>query len=168
MVSLRADGSLLGDLYAFATTASMAVMMVIARRHRVIPMLPAACMSALLSALVAAPFVAWVMPVGVDLLNLALFGLVKSALGLALFTIGSRMIPAAETALIGALDAPLAPVSVFLAFGEVPGKATVAGGGIVFLAVFAPSVGRHCDAPVSRRRGRPGFTVGARKWLLHC
>ena len=64
MVGLGADGSLLGDLYAFAMTAAMAVMMVIARKHRFIPMLPAVCMSALLSALVAAPFAAWVMPGG--------------------------------------------------------------------------------------------------------
>jgi len=66
---------------------------------------------------------------------LVLFGVVNSALGLVLFIIGSKNIPAIETALITALDAPLAPIWVWLLFSEVPGVATLFGGAIVFVAV---------------------------------
>ena len=90
-------------------TASLAVMMVISRRHQGIPVMQAACVSALLSGFVAIPFAADLAVSGIDLINLALFGLVNSAIGLALFTLGSRMLPAIETGLIGSLDAPLAP-----------------------------------------------------------
>jgi drug/metabolite transporter (DMT)-like permease len=55
MVGFGGDGGLLGDLLAFGMTAAMAVIMVIARRHRSIPVMPAACLSALLSALAALP-----------------------------------------------------------------------------------------------------------------
>jgi drug/metabolite transporter (DMT)-like permease len=64
-----------------------------------------------------------------------LFGLVNSAAGLALFTLGARMLPVIETALIGSLDAPLAPLWVWLAFNEIPSISTLAGGLIVFSAV---------------------------------
>ena len=137
MVGLSTDGTLAGDLLAFCMTVCMAIMMVIARRFQAIPMLPAACLSAVLSIVVVAPFAQWNVPDLPDLVNLALFGVVNSALGLALFAIGSKMLPATETALIGALDAPLAPVWVLIAFGEVPGPATLAGGSIVFIAIVA-------------------------------
>jgi len=47
------------------------------------------------------------------------------------------MLPAIETALIGALDAPLAPVWVWLCFAETPSVETLIGGTIVFAAVIA-------------------------------
>ncbi len=74
---------------------------------------------------------------GPDLVNLALFGLVNSALGLVLFTLGSRLLPAIETGLIGSLDAPLAPIWVWLAFAETPTRISLIGGFIVFVAVAA-------------------------------
>jgi drug/metabolite transporter (DMT)-like permease len=72
---------------------------------------------------------------GHEFLLLALFGLVNSAVGLGLFTIGARFLPAIETALIGSLDAPLAPLWVWLAFNETPSTITLIGALIVFTAV---------------------------------
>lgn len=132
-----AEGSLLGDILAFGMTLAMAAMMVISRRCRTIPILAAACLSALLSALACWPFAAAAALSGEQMLFLALFGLVNSALGIALFTLGSRLLPPVETALIGSLDAPLAPIWVWLAFGETPGHNTVLGGLLVFGAVVA-------------------------------
>lgn len=137
MVGLGGDGSLPGDLLAFGMTASMAAMMVISRRYQGIPVMQAACLSALLSGLIGMPFAADLAVSGPDLVNLALFGLVNSSIGLVLFTLGSRMLPAIETGLIGSLDAPLAPVWVWLAFAETPTTATLTGGLIVFVAVAA-------------------------------
>jgi drug/metabolite transporter (DMT)-like permease len=135
MVGFGVEGGILGDLLAFGMTLCMAALMVMARRFRTIPVMPAAALSALLTALVAWPLGE---PLSVDthqLVLLALFGIVNSALGLALFTLGARLIPAIETALIGALDAPLAPLWVWLAFGETPSRSTLAGGAVVFGAV---------------------------------
>ncbi len=64
-----------------------------------------------------------------------MFGVVNSALGLSLFILGARLLPSVETALITALDAPLAPILVWLVFNETPGLATLIGGSIVFIAV---------------------------------
>lgn len=135
MVGLGVEGGLIGDILAFGMTLCMAAMMVIARRFRNIPVMPAACLSALLSGLVCWPLGEPLAISGYELFLLALFGLVNSAVGLALFTLGARLLPAIETALIGALDAPLAPLWVWFAFGETPGIGTFAGGLIVFMAV---------------------------------
>jgi drug/metabolite transporter (DMT)-like permease len=68
---------------------------------------------------------------------LAAFGLINSPISIVLFALGSRLLPAIETGLIGSLDAPLAPIWVWLAFGETPTTATLIGRLIVFGAVFA-------------------------------
>jgi len=137
MVGLGGEGSMSGDALAFAMTAAMAGMMVIARHARGIAVLQAACLSSLFSGLVSLPFAFHLWVGGPELFNLALFALVNSAIGTVLFALGSRLLPAIETGLIGSLDAPLAPVWVWLAFGEIPGPATLLGGSIVFGAVFA-------------------------------
>ena len=131
------EGSLSGDFLAVLMTLGMAVMMVISRKHRDIPILAAACLSAVLSSAACWPLAAHMLPPPDMLLELAVFGLVNSAVGIALFTLGARLIPAVETALIGALDAPLAPVWVWLAFSEIPGRNTILGGILVFGAVLA-------------------------------
>lgn len=137
-------GGLLGDLLALGMTLSLALLMSIAKRYPNIPTLAAATLSAALSALVALPFAgdAAAYPPGIWL-ALALFGLVNSALGLALFTLGARLLPPIETALIGALDAPLAPVWVWLAFGIAPDIFTILGGLIVFGAVLTHILGQR-------------------------
>jgi len=134
MVGLGVEGGLFGDLLALGMTLSLAVMMVIARKYPDIPLMPAAGVSVLLSGLVCWPFGTPFAIDGGDLIALALFGLVNSAAGLALFTLGARHLPAIETALIGALDAPL---WVWLVFGETPSGNTMLGAAIVFAAVAA-------------------------------
>ena len=137
MVGFGMEGGFFGDLLAFGMTLSMALMMVIARHYRDIPVMPAACLSALLSGLACWPIGNPLAVTGNELLLLMLFGVVNSALGLALFTLGARLLPAIETALIGSLDAPLAPLWVWLVFNETPGASTMIGGAIVFIAVAA-------------------------------
>lgn len=146
MVGFGFEGGLLGDLLALAMTLSLAVLMVMSRRYQNIPTMPAACISALLSGLVAVPFSGSIAVSGSDLILLALFGLVNSAVGLSLFTLGARLIPAIETALIGALEAPIAPLWVWLAFAETPSSATMWGGAIVLGAVISHIFGQHSKA----------------------
>lgn len=102
------EGHLIGDLLAFGMTACMAIMMLIIRRQQQTPMLPAACLSALLCPVVAWPFTAPLAIGGEDLLALFLFGTTQFGLGLIVLTLGGRLVSATENALVGALDTPLA------------------------------------------------------------
>ena len=129
-------GSLSGDVLAFVMTSAIAAMTVALRRYREVPMLPTACLSNFLGSLVSLAFAAPLAAGTVDLGNLALFGFVQMSLGLTLFTIGSRLIPAAETALLSALETPLAPLWVWLAFDEKVSPQVLIGGGVVMVAVI--------------------------------
>jgi len=135
MVGFGADGTFLGDILALGMTVCCAAMMVLARRFPDIPTMSAACWSALLSGLVCWPMGEPLSLSTSSLVLLVLFGVVNSAVGLILFTLGARFLPPIETALIGSLDAPLAPLWVWIAFDETPSPATLVGGGIVFAAV---------------------------------
>lgn len=136
MIGLGRDGGLSGDALALGMTLAMAYMMVIARRHLGIPTLPAAALSALLSALAALPFVTTLTVTPDEALLLAAFGIVNSALGIALFLMGSARIPPIQTALISALDAPLAPLWVWIAFADTPTAPTLIGAAVVLAAVL--------------------------------
>ncbi len=135
MVGLGREGSLRGDLLAFGMTFTMAVAMVVARHFPDLPFLQASCMSALLSGLIAVPFGRPMSVSGHDVLVLTLFGLTIFGVGLPLFTLGARRLPPIDTALIGSLETPLAPLWVWLAFRETPSAGTLVGGCIVFAAV---------------------------------
>jgi drug/metabolite transporter (DMT)-like permease len=128
-------GSLFGQFVAFLMTVTMAFMAVILRWKRDIPIMPALGLSAWIAAFVALWFCRPFDVSSFDLAMLALFGVTQSALGLVLFGLGSRMIPAAEATLFTALDVPLAPFWVWLAFSEKPSPYAMAGGVIVLLAV---------------------------------
>lgn len=128
-------GSLLGQFVAFIMTLTMALMAVILRWKRDVPIMPALGLSAWIAAFIAVWFCNPFDVSSRDLALLALFGVTQSALGLVLFGLGSRMIPSAEATLLTALDVPLAPLWVWLAFGEQPSPYTLAGGVIVLLAV---------------------------------
>lgn len=135
-----ADGRLLGNALALLMTVLISAMMVAIRRQRAVCMLPAAALSAFLCAALVLP---WASPAAVDagaLAWLVMFGVLQFGLGLLLLTLGIRHVPAGRAALIGALETPLAPALVWLAFDEVPSPATCWGGVIVLAAVAADTV----------------------------
>ena len=128
-------GDFLGQLLAFGMTLSMALMTVILRWKSGLPMVPALGLSAWLATLVCWFFCEPLAIPASDIGILALFGVVNSAVGLALFGWGSRLAPAAEVALISLIDVPLGPFWVWLLFDETPGAWTLAGGLVVLAAV---------------------------------
>ena len=151
MVGITTDGHWLGDLLALGMTVCLALMMIITRLAPDIPLLPSAAVSALLSAAMAFPFSQSFTIAADQWLLLFLFGVVNSALGLSLFILGAKLLPAVETALITALDAPLAPILVWLVFSETPGVPTLVGGLIVFIAVanyLRKTSGKGCTGNV--------------------
>ena len=142
MVGIGSEGTLFGDLLAFGMTLCMAVIMVIVRRSPDVSVMPAACLSALLSSLICWPLGSPLAVTAYDLFLIAMFGILVSAVGVACFTLGAKWLPAIETALIGSLDAPLAPFWIWLVFNEVPSASTVIGGSIVFCAVILNVISR--------------------------
>ncbi len=136
MGSGQGEGHISGDLLAFGATCSMALLMVLGRKFANLDLLAAACLSTLLSAMLSYPF-SGALPSGTDMISLAAFGMINQAAGFICFAFGSRMLPPTETALIGALDAPLAPLWAWLLFAIVPASSTLIGGAIVFAAVLA-------------------------------
>lgn len=136
MVGIGTDGQMFGDALAVLMAFTMAAMILISRRHGTIPALPATCLASALTALAVLPFANLTTVSTQDLGILALFGLVNQVAGFGLFALGARLLPPMETALITALEAPLAPFWVWLILSETPSSATLLGGAVVFAAVI--------------------------------
>lgn len=129
------EGHLAGDLLAFGVAVCMAGMILLIRRHRETPMLPAACLSALLCPVFVWPLAHPGTASGTNMLNLVLFGVTQFGMGLLLLTLGARLISATESALFQAIEVPLATLWVWLAFREGPSVTTWIGGAIIMGAV---------------------------------
>jgi drug/metabolite transporter (DMT)-like permease len=129
-------GHILGDIAAIYMTCTMAMMTVIMRRHREVPMLESAAMSGFAAAALAFffcdPMTATLSQIG----WLALFGIVTQGAGLGIYTMGARRLPSAQAALLSASEVPLSPLWVWIFFAEVPALATFIGGGLVLGAIL--------------------------------
>jgi drug/metabolite transporter (DMT)-like permease len=130
----------LGLALSFVMTLSFAGTLVITRHQRDVSMAPATCISQVLVFAVVAPL-SHPGAVGVrDLGLLVALGVGQIGLGLVFLTIGGRLIPAAEVALITLLEVVLGPLWVWAFLSEQPSAATLAGGVIVLLAVAVQTV----------------------------
>jgi drug/metabolite transporter (DMT)-like permease len=101
-----------------------------------VSMAPAICLSQVLVVLVAAPFAHPGAVTDQDLVLLALLGVGQMGLGLAFLTMGARLLPASEVALITLLEVVLGPLWVWISISEQPSATTIAGGIVVVLAVL--------------------------------
>jgi drug/metabolite transporter (DMT)-like permease len=91
-----------------------------------------------------------------------IMGAVQLTLGLILFTIGSRSVPAAQLALIALVEPTLSPLWAWLASGELPPIWTFIGGAVIVAAIviqalFATRKKRHARKASLERRGQPAF-----------
>jgi drug/metabolite transporter (DMT)-like permease len=145
----------LGLALSFVMTASFAAALVATRHHREVSMAPATCLSQLLVLVVAAPF-ASPSTAGVrDAVLLATLGIAQIGLGFVFLTIGGRLIPAGEVALITLLEIVLGPLWVWIALSEQPSTATILGGAVVLAAVLFDSGDVRAAAGVVVRRRAP-------------
>jgi len=142
-------GALTGDLLAIVMASSFAGATVLVRRHPEIQMAPAALATAL-TALVALPLADPLATAPRDLVLLAFFGVGQFGAGFLLFVAGARLIPAAESSLIGMLETVLGPLWVWLALSERPGAASLAGGALILVALLANTL---IDLVTPRRAG---------------
>ena len=73
-------------------------------------------------------------------------------LGLILYALGSRHVPAAESTLLSLTEVVLSPIWVWLLFGEAAGPLMLLGGGILLAALFGNAI---TGIIRERRAGRP-------------
>ena len=112
-------------------------------------MAPATCLSQLLVLIFAAPFAHPSQVGGRDLALLAGLGITQIGLGLIFLSLGARLIPAAEVALITLLEIVLGPLWGWIVLSEQPSAATLAGGAIVLVAVLIQVRGAPAEPAVA-------------------
>src|ERR671935_1418583 len=141
MVGGPSRPSLVGLVLSLLMSVSFAGTIVITRHQRQVSMAPATCLSQALVFVFAAPFASARSIGSEDLGLLAGLGVTQIGLGLIFLSIGARLIPAAEVALITLLEIVLGPLWVWIALSEQPSATTLAGGAIVLAAVVIQAVG---------------------------
>jgi drug/metabolite transporter (DMT)-like permease len=152
MVGGPGSGFSAGIAISFLMVFGFAGAIVLARRRSDISMAPATCLAQLLVFVVAAPFADFAQADRHDVALLAALGVGQIGLGLVFLTLGARLIPAAEVALISLLEVVLGPLWVWIALSERPAPATIVGGIVVVAAVAVQAGGERLDRVRVRRR----------------
>jgi drug/metabolite transporter (DMT)-like permease len=135
MVGGPSHPSLEGVSLSLLMSISFAGVIVITRHLREVSMAPATCLSQAIVFVCAVPFASTADIGPQDLALLVGLGIGQIGLGLIFLTIGARLIPAAEVALITLLEIVLGPLWVWIFLSEQPSATTIAGGAIVLGAV---------------------------------
>jgi drug/metabolite transporter (DMT)-like permease len=155
MVGGAGSGGVVGVGASFVMTLAFAAAIVITRHKREVSMGPAIALSQLLVFLAFAPLADAPSVSGRDLMLLVTLGVGQMGLGLAFLTVGARLFPAAEAALITLLEVVLGPLWVWIGYSEEPGAATLVGGAVVIGAVVLQTMQRAA-APAGRDRRLTG------------
>jgi drug/metabolite transporter (DMT)-like permease len=131
-------GRTTGNLLALGISFCFAAQLTALRKfHATVDMLPQVLVAGVVSLIVAALFVPSFAASPHDLVLLAVMGCVQLGTGCLLATVASRSLTASELSLLALLEPILGPLWVWVLMREHPGEATLVGGGIVLLAVFA-------------------------------
>ncbi len=130
-----------GLTLSLVMSVSFAATLVLTRHRRDVSMAPAMCLSQVAVFVLAAPFAQPGQAGALDIMLFALLGIAQIGLGFIFLTIGARLIPAGEVALITLLEIVLGPLWVWLFLSEGPSAATFTGGMIVLGAVLLQSRG---------------------------
>jgi drug/metabolite transporter (DMT)-like permease len=126
---------LAGLAFSLIAMVTYSATIVVARYRADVSMAPATCLSQVLVFLMFAPFAHVTQMGGANLGYLALLGVVQMGMALFFLSLGARLVPAADAALISQLENVLGPLWVWLAGIEHPSGPTIAGGVIVIAAV---------------------------------
>jgi len=148
-------GAGLGNLAALLSAAGFAAFTVTLRWGRLGDMLPAVLIGGVLSIVVAVAAIAlrgesFALPLPSILLAVAM-GAVLLGGGMAIYTAGSRSVPAAEIGILALAEVMLAPVWVWLFLNEGASAATFVGGAILLLAIALNALTgmRHRPPPIT-------------------
>jgi len=135
-----ASGHILGNLIAMYIPIAYAAMIVAVRRSKRESMLSAVCLGGIVAASLSALFVADYALTPRDLWISVYLGVFQVGVGFTLMVLGTRFVPAAQVGLLALVEPVLAPLWVWLGFGETPTAATLLGGAIIFLAIVSYSI----------------------------
>lgn len=139
-----AMGALAGNIAALLSAAGFGAFSVALRWGKVKQMLPVSMLGGVFSGIVAAVALgvegAPILASGWDMGVSVVIGAVLLALGMVMYTLGSKVIPAAELTLLSLIEVLLAPMWVFVFLGETASAATFVGGGVLLAAVALNAV----------------------------
>lgn len=146
-------GATAGNVAALISALGFATFTVALRRGRLGDMLPATVLGGVFS-MIAGAGVVWAsggsLAAPLPVIGIAVFmGAGTLAAGLILYTLGSRVLPAAELTLLSMIEVLLAPLWVWLAFGEMATAGTFAGGAVVLVAVMLNALSGARRAPAA-------------------
>jgi drug/metabolite transporter (DMT)-like permease len=133
---VNSEVSWLGDGLALAIAAVFAIAIVLTRRHANIAMMPATALGVLIGACIGASQAASLAVSQQDMFSLFAFGAINLGLGLALFSMGARLVPAIIVALMTVIEPVLGPVWVWLVHAEVPTTRALIGGTFILGALL--------------------------------
>lgn len=133
------DGAMAGNVAALLSALGFAVFTVTLRWGKVTDSLPSVLLGGIFSIVVGATVAgamgqSLAVPVADALWAMAM-GAVTLSGGMVLYELGSRVVPAAETALLSNIEVMLAPLWVWLFLNETASPATFTGGAILLVAV---------------------------------
>lgn len=148
-----AGGETAGNLAALLSAFGFAAFTLTLRWGKLEDMMPAVVLGGLFSMAVAVVVLgvrAEVLAVPVkDIVISAAMGSGMLATGMALYTLGSRVVPAAELTLLSMVEVLLAPVWVWLVLGETASAGTFLGGGILLVAIAGNALSGLRRKPVA-------------------
>ena len=145
-------GQVAGNLSAILSALGFAVFTIALRWGKLEDMLPAVFLAGIF-AIITAAVICQVKGYGFsvprnDILIALSMGIFQVGLGLTIFTIGSKVVPAAELALLSMTEVLLAPIWVWFFLGETASFYTLFGGLILMLAIAGNAVSGLRRKPV--------------------
>ncbi|MDB5663568.1 DMT family transporter, partial [Cypionkella sp.] len=140
-----AGGAMDGNVAALGSALGFAIFTVALRWGKLANMMPAVAIGGLFSMIAAAAALILLgQPVLVPLPEIAisaLMGAITLTGGMLLYTLGSRVVPAAQSTLLSLVEVLLAPVWVWLLLNETVSRGTLIGGAVLLAAVLLNAYG---------------------------
>lgn len=134
-----AAGAMAGNIAALLSALGFAGFTIALRWGKLADMLPAVVLGGIFSMGAALLMMTLygdpILPPPRDIAIALAMGAGILALGMAFYTAGSRVIPAAELTLLSMVEVLLAPIWVFVAIGETASRGTLVGGAVLMAAV---------------------------------
>jgi len=132
-------GQMVGNISALASALGFAIFTIALRWKKLEDMLPAVFLAGVFAAVIAATIClindySFVLS-GNDASIAIAMGVFQVGAGLAIYTVGSKVVPAAELALLSMTEVLLGPVWVWIFLGETASIFTLIGGAILLLAI---------------------------------
>lgn len=146
-------GATAGNVAALVSALGFATFTVALRRGRLGDMLPATVLGGVFSMIAGAVVIlaaGGTLAAPLPVIGISAFmGAGTLAAGLVLYTLGSRVLPAAELTLLSMIEVLLAPLWVWLVFSETASAGTFAGGAVVLVAVMLNAASGARPAPAT-------------------